>query len=153
MKDWWILRFDWPGVNQTSYPYGAGVLPEPTKEQMLKADYVIRNGIYVKDREGKPVSRWPGRVGGKVNGSYASLTQREIGILLQYGVDIPQICLRRYSSITIERLAKTAANWKTEHFVTVTNHDAEPKVGCQCGTKNPVGQGHSHWCRDFRQEF
>ena len=26
--------------------------------------------------------------------------------------------------------------------------------GCECGNgKNPVGQGHSHWCKLFKQEF
>lgn len=24
---------------------------------------------------------------------------------------------------------------------------------CDCGTKNPVGQGHSNWCQHFRKEF
>ena len=25
--------------------------------------------------------------------------------------------------------------------------------GCICGSKNPIGQGHSNWCKLFKQEF
>lgn len=24
---------------------------------------------------------------------------------------------------------------------------------CECGTKNPYGQGHSHWCKKYRKEM
>jgi hypothetical protein len=24
---------------------------------------------------------------------------------------------------------------------------------CECGTKNPVGEGHSTWCQRFKKEF
>lgn len=28
------------------------------------------------------------------------------------------------------------------------------ELRCECGNKeNPIGQGHSHWCQRFRQEF
>jgi hypothetical protein len=33
-----------------------------------------------------------------------------------------------------------------------TRVDLYPK--CECGNKqNPIGQGHSHWCKMFKQEF
>ena len=27
------------------------------------------------------------------------------------------------------------------------------QVSCECGTKSPMGQGHSNWCMLYRKEF
>jgi hypothetical protein len=41
----------------------------------------------------------------------------------------------------------------TEKSIAKT-HPMKPKSDCECGNaSNPIGQGHSRWCKMFRQEF
>lgn len=52
----------------------------------------------------------------------------------------------------IEILGDYTVRW----YYNNTNPSDSKNIGfdsCQCGTHNPIGQGHSLWCQMFKSEF
>jgi hypothetical protein len=95
------------------------------------------------------VEAFPLNVGDKVSPirDLDGVTTKDIGLIVW--VEIfpkgPLRCLVSFavSSVTVFRQSdlKLCGN---------DNHDD----GCECGNPdNPIGQGHSKWCKLFRQEF
>lgn len=54
-------------------------------------------------------------------------------------------CESCYSKIFLDNFSDMNAPIGTDIF------DIEFK--CECGTKNPLGMGHSHWCGLYKKEF
>lgn len=130
MKKFWLLRFPIGYAQKFIICDGN---PPSTATQIL-ADYIIDStGQFIKALKqhliGKP----------------CLFTKREIYELKKLGYEIPKECFRT-NAAGVPAYSLGASISEIAISKKVRNE-------CECGSKNPIGQGHSHWCRQFKQEF
>lgn len=134
--NFWVLRFvGMPTSSVVSVHLCNKEKPyfetQPSSKDRLSAHYMIKNGIFIKARHQFLI------------GKYAVLKEHEVAELLKLGISKEYL----YRNEAMAAVSSRGTAGQLEQFTVVS------VVCCECGTKNPVGQGHSHWCRDFRQEF
>ena len=64
----------------------------------------------------------------------------------------PCTCVITSTSIDACESCESAIRTAFENFIVPQGYTIKLKK-CECGSKNPVGQGHSTWCDLFKKEM